>query len=194
MKASSPLPVSWSCFSSAEGLGVVGAAAGEDFEQHAGRARRYRCESTPASARAARAPCTRRSAMSSLSPPAVGGEPKSVMRTSPSPSIMTLAGFEVAMQAPLSRVRPPLRAQLPRELDRFVLGNTGRCAGAATHRIFAVDVLHREEAPAVPVAGSEAADVLVRHLPRDAQLVVKLREPGCRRRRRRRAGTQRDRG
>ena len=44
--------------------------------------------------------------------------------------------------------------------------------------ILAVHVLHRQEAAAVGVAEVvEAADVLVRHLARDAQLVVKLREP-----------------
>src|SRR5262249_9570435 len=43
-------------------------------------------------------------------------------------------------------------------------------------------VLHREEAAAVRLAEVvEAADVLVRHLSRDAQLVVELREAGARR-------------
>ena len=42
--------------------------------------------------------------------------------------------------------------------------------------IFAVDVLHRQEAAAVGLAEIvEAADILVRHLAGDAQLVVELR-------------------
>ena len=80
-------------------------------------------------------------------------------------------------------------AELARELDRLVLRDA---ADAAEQRrqVLAVDVLHREEAAAVGVAEVvEPADVLVRDLPRDAQLVVKLREPAVVGRQRRRAGT-----
>ena len=69
------------------------------------------------------------------------------------------------------------RAELPRDLNRLVLRDA---ADAAEQRgqILAVDVLHRQEAAAVGFAEVvEAADVLVRHLSRDAQLVVELREP-----------------
>ena len=68
-------------------------------------------------------------------------------------------------------------AQLPRQLERLVLRDA---ADAAEQRreVFAVHVLHREEAAAVRLAEVvQAADVLVRHLARHAQLVVKLREP-----------------
>ena len=77
-------------------------------------------------------------------------------------------------------------AQLPRDLDRLVLRNASDAA-EQRREILAVDVLHREEAAAVGVAEVvQAADVLVRHLARDAQLVVELRQPRvvCRRLRR----------
>ena len=68
-------------------------------------------------------------------------------------------------------------AELPRELDGLVLRDAADAA-QQRRKVFAVDVLHREETAALGVAEVvEAADVLVRHLPRDAQLVVKLREP-----------------
>ena len=68
-------------------------------------------------------------------------------------------------------------AELARELDRLVLRDA---ADAAQQRrqVFAVDVFHRQETAAVGVAEVvEPAHVLVRHLARDAQLVVELREP-----------------
>ena len=69
------------------------------------------------------------------------------------------------------------RAELPREVDRLVLWDAADAA-EQRRKILAVDILHREEAAAVRVAEVvEPADVLVRHLSRDAQLVVKLREP-----------------
>ena len=74
--------------------------------------------------------------------------------------------------------RRDARGQLPGELDRLVLRNP---ADAAEQRrqILAVDILHRQEAPAVGVAEVvEADDVLVRDLAGDAQLVVELRQPG----------------
>ena len=80
-------------------------------------------------------------------------------------------------------------AQLPRDLDRFVVR---QAADPAEQRgqILAVDVLHRDELAAIGLAEIvEAADVLVRYLTRDPQLVVELREPGCVVRRRPRAGT-----
>ena len=67
--------------------------------------------------------------------------------------------------------------QLARELDRLVLRDAAD-APEQRREVFAVHVFHREEAAAVGLAEIvEAADVLVRHLPRHAQLVVKLREP-----------------
>jgi len=67
--------------------------------------------------------------------------------------------------------------ELARDLDRFVLRNAADPA-EQRREVLAVDVLHREKPPAVGVAEIvEAADVLVRHLARDAQLVVELREP-----------------
>jgi len=67
--------------------------------------------------------------------------------------------------------------QLARDVDGLVLRNA---PDAAEQRgeILAVDVLHREEAATVGVAEVvQPADVLVRHLPCDPQLVVKLRQP-----------------
>lgn len=65
-------------------------------------------------------------------------------------------------------------AQLPRQLDGLVLWD----AAEQRREVFAVHLLHREEAAAVRLAQVvQAADVLVRHLSRHAQLVVKLREP-----------------
>jgi hypothetical protein len=64
-----------------------------------------------------------------------------------------------------------------RILSCIVLRNA---ADAAQERreVLAVDVLHREKAPSVSFAKIvETADVLVGHLTRDAQFVVKLREP-----------------
>ena len=69
-------------------------------------------------------------------------------------------------------------AQLPRDLDGLVLRNA---ADAAKQRgqVFAVDVLHRQEGAAVRLAEVvDAADVPVRYLPGDAQLVVEVGEPG----------------
>jgi hypothetical protein len=67
-------------------------------------------------------------------------------------------------------------AELPRHVDRLVFRKP---ADAAEQRaqILAVHILHGQEAAAVGVAEVvEAADVLVRHLSRDAQLVVELCE------------------
>ena len=64
------------------------------------------------------------------------------------------------------------RAELPREVDRLVLWDAADAA-EQRRKILAVDILHREEAAAVRVAEVvEPADVLVRHLSRDAQFVV----------------------
>jgi hypothetical protein len=69
------------------------------------------------------------------------------------------------------------RAELPRQLDGLVVRNAPDAA-EQRREVLAVDVLHREKAAAVGVAQVvQPADVLVRHLARDAQLVVKLREP-----------------
>ena len=84
--------------------------------------------------------------------------------------------LQVAMQHAALVRRGDAGAQLPRELDRLVLRDA---ADAAEQRgqILAVHVLHRQEAAAVGVAEVvEPADVLVRHLARDAQLVVELRQ------------------
>ena len=79
--------------------------------------------------------------------------------------------------------------ELAREVDRLVLRDPPDPAQQRC-QVLAVDVLHRQEAAAVGVAEVvEPDDVLVRDLPGCAQLVVKLRERGCRPRRRRRAGT-----
>src|SRR5262249_56954078 len=70
--------------------------------------------------------------------------------------------------------------QLAGEGNRAIFG---KAADTLEQRreILAVDVLHREGAAAVRLAEVvEAADVLVRHLSRDAQLVVELREAGAR--------------
>ena len=72
--------------------------------------------------------------------------------------------------------RGDARAQLPRDVHRFV-GRQAADAPQQRREILAVDVLHGEEAAAVGVAEIvEAAHVLVRHLARDAQLAVELRE------------------
>ena len=67
-------------------------------------------------------------------------------------------------------------AQLARDLDRLVLRDAAD-APEQRREVLAVDVLHRQEPAPVGVAEVvQAADVLVRHLARDAQLVVELRE------------------
>ena len=68
-------------------------------------------------------------------------------------------------------------ADLPRDLERAVLGET---ADAAQQRreILAVDVLHREErVPVDLVDVVDAADVRVRDLPRHPHFGVQLRQP-----------------
>ena len=101
--------------------------------------------------------------------------------------------LQVAMEdAPLVRRGQP-GAELPRDLERLVLGQP---ADAAQQRrqVLAVHVLHREEQLAVDLADVvDAADVRVRHLPRGAHLVVELREPRRIVRERRRQELQRDR-
>jgi hypothetical protein len=68
-------------------------------------------------------------------------------------------------------------AQLTRDLDGFVLREPSNAAQQRCE-VLAVDVFHREEPSALVLAEIvETADVLVRHLARDAQLGVELREP-----------------
>ena len=80
-------------------------------------------------------------------------------------------------------------AELPRDLHRLVLRQPADPA-QQRRQVLAVDVLHRQEAVAVGLAEVvEAADVLVRDLPRDAQLVVEAREAALVGADARRAGT-----
>ena len=84
--------------------------------------------------------------------------------------------LQIAMEHAALVRRGDAGAELPRELDRLVLRNPSDAA-QQRRQILAVDVFHREEAAAVGFAEVvEAADVLVRHLARRAQLVVELRE------------------
>ena len=84
--------------------------------------------------------------------------------------------LQIAMQHAALVRRGDAGAQLARELDRLVLRDAADPA-EQRREILAVDVLHRQEAAAVGVAEVvQPADVLVRHLARDAQLVVELRE------------------
>ena len=108
--------------------------------------------------------------------------PKSVMRTSPLPSSITLAGFRSRCSTPRS-----CAAATPAHSCRAICDRLVRRHPAETpqrrRQVLAVDVLHRQEPAAVGVAQVvEPADVLVRHLARHAQLVVELREPGVARR------------
>ena len=84
--------------------------------------------------------------------------------------------FQIAMEDAALVRRGQAGAHLPRELDRLVLRDASDPA-EQRREIFAVDVLHREKPAAVGFAEVvQAADVLVRHLARDAQLVVELRQ------------------
>ena len=85
-------------------------------------------------------------------------------------------GFEIAMEDAAVVRRGQPGADLTRELDRLVLRKAPD-PPEQRREIFAVDILHREEPAAVRLAQVvQAADVLVRHLARDTQLVVELRQ------------------
>ena len=87
-----------------------------------------------------------------------------------------VGGFQVAMEHPALVRGGEAGAELARDIDGFVLRNAADPA-KQRREILAVDVLHREESAAVRFAEVvQPADVLVRHLPRDPQLVVELRE------------------
>ena len=102
------------------------------------------------------------------------------MRTLPSAVEHHVRGLQIAVNDAAVVRRREARAELPRDVDGLVRGEP---ADAPDQRgeVLAVDVLHREEAAAVRLADVvHAADVRVRHLPRDAELVVELREAGRR--------------
>ena len=113
-------------------------------------------------------------ANSLASSPAAVAMPKSVMRTLPSPSIITLAGLRSRCRTPRS-----CAAATPAHSCRAIWTalSCGMPPDASEQRrqILAVDVLHRQEAAAIRFAEVvQAADVLVRDLTRDAELVVEL--------------------
>ena len=113
-----------------------------------------------------RRPATcRRPAVSSV---AATASPKSVMRTRPRPSIMTLAGFRSRCSTPRS-----CAAASPAQSCRAISSalSFGEIADALQQRrqVLAVDVLHRQEVLPVDLADVvDAADVRMRELPRDA--------------------------
>ena len=108
--------------------------------------------------------------------PARPARPKSVMRTRPSASSMMLAGLRSRCSTPQS-----CAAARPAQIWRAISVARSREAADALQQpgqIFAVDQLHRQEHAAVVLADVvDAADVAVRHLARDAHLVVELGEP-----------------
>ena len=115
--------------------------------------------------------------------------PKSVMRTLPSPSIITLAGLRSRCSTPRSWAAATPAHSCRATLHRLVLRQPTD-APEQRREILAVDVLHRQETAAVRFAEVvQAADVPVRDLARDAQLVVELRRAARRRRQSPRAGT-----
>ncbi len=85
--------------------------------------------------------------------------------------------LEIAVKDAALVGRGDARAQLTRKLESLVLRNASDAAEQRAE-ILAVHVLHRQEAAAIGVAEVvQADDVLVGHLARHTQLVVKLREP-----------------
>mgnify|MGYP003693783551 CR=1 FL=1 len=117
--------------------------------------------------RGARAPCTAASRRGSRSlSPAATARPKSVSRTLPVTVDHHVRRLQVAVEdAALVRGSQP-GAELTREIDGLVLRDAANPA-EQRREIFAVDVLHREEAAAVRFPEVvQPADVLVRHLPR----------------------------
>ena len=110
--------------------------------------------------------------MSSTLP--IAARPKSITRTLPAPSSMTLAGFEIAMDDAALMGGGESRAQLARDVGGFVFGESANPAQRA-REVFPVDVLHREIQEAVGLADVvHAAHVGVGDLPRGAHLVVEL--------------------
>src|SRR6266852_1337140 len=81
--------------------------------------------------------------------PAIAARPKSVSRTWPSPSIITLAGFRSRCRTPFVRRRDP-GADLPGDFDRLFLREAPDAA-QQRRQILAVHVLHQDRA-AVGVA------------------------------------------
>ena len=109
-------------------------------------------------------------------PPAIAARPKSVMRTSPLPSIITLAGLRSRCSTPRSCAAASPAQSWRAMLERLVLWQPAD-APQQRRQILAVHVLHREERVAVGFADVvDAADVRVRDLAREANLVVELRE------------------
>ena len=97
-----------------------------------------------------------------------------------------IGGFQVAVQNPEVVRRSETGTELTRRLDGLV---RGQASDAAEQRreILAVDVLHRQEVLSVGLSQViDPADVRVRDLTRDANLVVEPRQ-------RRRLGRHRDR-
>ena len=97
------------------------------------------------------------------------------MRTRPSASSMMLAGLRSRCSTPSCAAARP--AQIWRAISVAALPEAAD-ALQQPGQIFAVDQLHRQEHAAVVLADVvDAADVAVRHLARDAHLVVELGEP-----------------
>ena len=100
-----------------------------------------------------------------------------MIRATPRPSIMTLAGFKIPMQHAAVVGRRQARAELARELQHL---GPGQMIDALQQRreILAVDEFHREEMVAVDLVDVvDAADVRVRDLPGDADLGMEAFAP-----------------
>ena len=109
--------------------------------------------------------------------PARPARPKSVMRTRPSPSSMMLAGLRSRCSTPCScaAARP---AQIWRAISvaRSCGKRPMRFSSSARSSPSTYSIV-RKTRPSVLADVVDAADVAVRHLARDAHLVVELREP-----------------
>ncbi len=108
--------------------------------------------------------------------PAAPARPKSVSRTLPVAVEHDVRRLQIAMDDVAFVRGGEAGANLPRNLERAVFGET---ADAAEQRceILAVDVFHRQEGAAVDLVDVvDAADVGVRHLARHAHFGVQLRQ------------------
>ena len=172
------MPLSCSCFSSLQRLRFVDTPSREDLEEHEPESidvafERRRLPVELFRRHVLRRPC-------SNAPRIVGGHGQPEIGDADVAFAVEhdVRGLQIAMEhLALMRGGEP-GAELARDVDGFVLR---KAADPAKQRreIFAVDVLHREEAAAVRLAEVvEPADVLVRDLSRDPKLVVKLRERG----------------
>ena len=158
-----------------EVLAVERALAGEELVEHEAERVDVAARRDLAARPAARAPC-RRACPARIASPDAPASPKSVMRTLPVPSSITLAGLRSRWMTSRS-----CAAASPAQICRAI--SSARSSGKRPMRrssddeILAVDVLHREERAAVDLVDVvDAADVGVRDLPRHPHFGVELRQ------------------